>query len=272
MGVVKVKDHEYHIDGFLLKNLDFVKPLVKLRNEMHVTIIDGRIGTGKSTIVDQLAYYCSDGNFSLNDKAFCVKHFSELLEKAEKGQPNNNIVLDEAFELNRRKSNSLANYKILKQLQRIRSKNLWIWIVLPSVYDLDKNIILNLSNLFIHTYTDFDFAKKGKYSVYSRHSLKKLWLYCRESLSYYTKYSRPAFKGRFTARFPSGNYEKYEREKNKQLDEADKEEDKPKFNRWLNQRNMLIRKAYSLGMKKKEIAEFLELHPGHVYKVFNPCQ
>lgn len=269
MVIVSVNEKEFYMDGYTKKNMDFVKPLLPKRNETHIGIIDGRVGTGKSTLVDQLAYYCSDGNFTLDDKAFTVRGFSKILENAKKGQSNNNIVLDEAFELNRRRTNSMANMKILKQLQRIRSKNLWIWIVLPCVYDLDKNIILNLANIFIHTYTDYDFGQKGKYAVYNRHGLKRLWLYCRDSLSYYQKVSKPAYRARFTGKFLSSDYNVYERRKNKELDEFDKEEE-PKIPKYQRQRNEIICALSKMGFSGKKISELSSMPPTTIYDVLRP--
>lgn len=258
MVVVKIKDKQFYIDGYTKKNLDFVKERLSKRNETHVGIIDGRIGTGKSTLVDQLAYYCSDGNFTLKDKAFTVKDFSDILQKKEKGEAANNVVLDEAFELNRRRSNSFANMKILKQLQRIRSKNLWIWIVLPSVYDLDKNIILNLASAFFHCYTDYDFGEKGRYMAYNRHQLKRLWLYCRDSLSYYDKYAKASYWARFTSKFLSSDYDEYEKVKNAILDESDKEPVEKTTKTKLG-RDALIKFLVESGFKKPLIAEKVKM-------------
>lgn len=248
MVIVKVKDKEFYMDGYMKENLDFVKSRIQKRNEMFICILDGRVGSGKSTLADQYAYYCSDGNFDLKDKAFTVDDFDTILTNKIKGEAHNNVILDEAFEINKRKTTSMANMKILKKLQRIRSKNLYIWIVLPCLYDLDKNVILQLTNMFVHCYTDYDYGPKGRFASYSRKSLKNLWLKCRDTLSYYPWVSMPNFRGRFTKAFPSGDYNTYEKRKNDILDKADIEI-KPK-NKAREQRNKLIRNwAEEHGMK-----------------------
>jgi len=264
MVVVTVKDREYYLDGYLKSNLDYVKARLRRKNEMFIGIVDGRVGTGKSTFVDQIAHYCTDGNFTLDDKAFTVKDFSERLAKKKKGDLANCVVLDEAYELNKKKTASYANFKILKQLQRIRSKNLWIWIVLPSIYDLDKNIILNLANLFLRTYTKQDFGRKGQFLAFNRQQVKKLWLYSRQSLTYGT---RPCFYGRFTAKFPSGNYQLYENKKNKILDDSDDETENRSKKVWLDTRNVIIWEEYNNGASAADIASRFKMHPYSVNRI-----
>jgi len=268
MVIVNVKDKKFYMDAYLKQNIDYVKSVLQKRNETFIGLIDGRIGSGKSTVVDQWAYYCTDGNFSLDDKAFTVEKFRDLLNSKKKGQKDNCVILDEGFELNKRKTQSEANMTILRQLQRIRSKNLWIWIVLPCVYDLDKNVILHLANLFVHCYKKGDFGRKGNFKIYDSDRLKWLWLKCRDHLSYSDKMVTPNFYGRFTQRFPSSDYDIYEKVKNRDLDELEeklKKKDKPI--KYKEQRNELIVGMKKEGMHVDKICKMVGLKKRSVYDV-----
>jgi len=135
MVVATINGKKQYLDGNLKKNLDYLIPRVKNKNNMHLCIVDGRPGTGKSTFVGGLAHYCSDGDMALDDECFTFEQFENSLKNARPGQ---NIILDEAFELlNRRKSASDVNFRLLSIIQKMRAKRVFIWIVLPYVYGCD---------------------------------------------------------------------------------------------------------------------------------------
>ena len=208
---------------------------------MCVTIIDGRTGSGKSTLAAQLGYYCAKGNMTLKHEAFTGHQFVKGLNELQKGQ---SLILDEAFELlNKRKTQSLQNMINISMLQQARMKQGFIFIVIPSCYDLDKNIILNLADLFIHCYRK-PFGRRGQFVCFDRQRLKNLWLYCRQSYSYSPKVATPNFFGRFVKFFPF-DFEEYEQRKMKALEQM-------KDNKTLFEDKVMVQRNDAIFRLKKE--------------------
>lgn len=256
---VTIKGKEFYLDGYLKNNLDYVWKRVMFHNDMLVTVIDGRPGSGKSTIAAQMAYYLSKGKFSIENETFDSDQFSDGVEKSERG---NAIVADEAFELlNKRSTQSSQNRIMLSLMQRMRVKQLFIFIVLPSIYDLDKNLILNLCDLFIHCYRK-PFGERGFFETYDQLQLKNLWLYGRQSLSYTNKIIIPNFRGRFTKFFPLDVAE-YDKKKRQSLQV--KTEDTTDQGKYYQQRNKLVVELSKMGKTPKEIGDIVGLKQRAVY-------
>ena len=267
MVQAKPGDREYYMDGYLHDNLTYVKDRVLNYKNMMVCIIDGRPGTGKSTLAAQISYFCSNGHLTLTNEIFTVNQFLEEMKNAKKGD---GLILDEAFDLlNKRKAQSNQNMIALSILQQMRVRQSFIFIVLPSVFDLDKNIILNLCDTFIHTYRK-PFGARGQFSVYDIDGLKKLWLYGRQSLSYSPKIAKPNFRGRFTKFFPL-DMEAYEDKKNKAL-ESMKLSEKPEGSKYLTQRNKLIVKMREEGKPVSKISDLISLKQRTVYDILKQTE
>ena len=263
MVVVEVNGKTFYMDGYLKSNLDYVKYQVKNYINMCTILIDGRIGSGKSTLASQIAYYCSDGRFNIDQETFTGKQFYEQLNSIYRGGA---IVLDEAFLiLNKRKTLSSSNMLSLALMQQARHKQCFIIICLPSVYDLDKNLILNIADFYIRTYRK-DFGNRGRYACYDRQGLKDLWLYCRQSYSYFSKVAQPNFRGRFTKNFPL-DMAAYEKKKLESLESL--KEEKKEGNPYLKQRNTMIKNLRTKGQTVNQIMEICNLSSKQVYNILN---
>jgi|TARA_Y100000310_G_scaffold342241_1_gene444492 hypothetical protein len=259
--IVKVGDKEFYMDRYLVNNLDYVKKCVLEKTNMCTMIIDGRIGSGKSTLGAQIAYYCSGGKASLESETFTPEQFTDCLKNVDKGGA---AILDEAFALlNRRKSLSSQNMIMLSMMQQARIKQCFIFIILPSFYDLDKNLVLNIADFLIHCYRK-DFGRRGQYAIYDRQGMIDLWLNCRQTYSYNPKVAKPNFKARFTGFFPFDS-KGYDKKKMKALEDMARE-DQEGGNKYLNQRNKLISVLKESGKGVKEIAGILGMGERMVYK------
>jgi hypothetical protein len=86
----------------------------------------------------------------------------------------------------------------------MRSKNLFILLNIPSIFELDKYPAIHRSVALIHIY------KRGTFAVYN-YSKKKL-LYINGKKFYSYAYPAPDFIGRFAKYFPL-NYNEYENKK-----------------------------------------------------------
>lgn len=194
MKVYKNTDHEFYMDGFLNSALDRALEVIKEDWDM-VFVIDGFEGTGKSILTFQMAKKC-DETFCLDRVVFTPSDFEKTVLNAKKYQA---IVYDEAFGgLNSRATMSFINRNIIKMLTEIRQRNLFIFIVLPTIFDLDKYVAIWRSRALIHVYDDN--FKRGFFGFYNKDKKKQLYM---NGKKYYT-YSkpRPNFIGRFTSYIP----------------------------------------------------------------------
>lgn len=193
----------FSLDGILKKNLDFIKDKVLNKKIDYVICCDGKTGIGKTTLSLQIASYL-DKDFNLDKVCFSPAQFLEALKKAKKGDA---IVFDEALIIGSRFAMSEINKKIMVIMSQIRSKQLFIFFILPSLFDLDRNLSLYRVNLLLHCYST-EFGNRGFYSYYFDDSIKSLYLNGKKFYSY--SYPKPNGFGKFSKCFclDENDYEK----------------------------------------------------------------
>ena len=256
--IVQVLDKEMYLDGYLKADMDFVKKQVLTNNNLFICLVDGRPGTGKSTLVSQLAFYLNP-NFNLDDETFTIEQFEERLKRTKEGDV---VILDEGFEFNKRRSQSMVNMRLLALLQTMRLKKIFIFIIVPFLYDLDKNVILGLSDMFIHCWRE-PFGKRGQFSCYDRLGEKLLWLYCRQTYSYSLRVTRPIYRGRFVQFFPL-DYGKYEDKKVSSLVKL--REDEEPHAKYLEEKKQIVINLRNKGMPVSEIIEVTGMKKTAIYE------
>lgn len=225
---------KWWIDNFLKSNFDFIMPRVShkvahRRSDMFI-IIDGPVGSGKTTLSFQCARYF-DPTFCLERVVFSVDDFLTALVKAEPGQA---VVFDEAIIVNSRSALTDFNKKVIVAMTQIRSKGLYIFFNIPSVFDLDRNLVLNRCHLLLHCYQDH-FGDRGKFCVFDKDKMKLLYL---KGKKLYT-YAFP--KANFVARFTEYFYLNRTNYEDKKQREISKQAKNKKNHRWVRQRNNLIK-------------------------------
>lgn len=191
------------MDGYLKKNLDECKKIIKDDWDM-VFAVDGYEGTGKSVLAQQCAKFV-DESFNIDRICFTPKHFVEAINKSEKYQA---IVYDEAYGgMSSRAAMSEVNRSLMSVLAEIRQKNLFVFIVLPCFFELDKYAAVWRSRALIHVYTAEGF-QRGRFSFYNQDRKKNLYVLGKKFFSYYKP--SPNFFGRFTAGYtvPEEEYRK----------------------------------------------------------------
>ena len=189
---------KYWIDDFLKNNFDFIKPKVShkiahRRSDMFI-IIDGPVGSGKTTLSFQCAKYF-DPTFDLSRVVFSVDDFLETLIRATPGQA---VVFDEAIIVNSRSALTEFNKKVIIAMTQIRSKGLYLFFNIPSVFDLDRNLVLNRCHLLLHCYQS-QFGDRGKFCVFDHEKMKMLYLKGKRLYSY--AFPKANFVARFTEYF-----------------------------------------------------------------------
>lgn len=210
-----------YVDAKHKRLLDRIKALNK-KNWDCIAIYDGKEGAGKSTKAIQDAYYL-DPLLNLDRICFNSTDFMNACKSASIGQA---VVYDEAYTgLYSRASMSKVNRTIVKMLAEIRQKRLYIMIVMPTFFDLDRNIALWRTRYLVHVYTGKD-MERGRFSYYN--GQKKINLYNEGKKLYrynfFKGYLRPLYKGKFTKFFPL-SFEEYSKKKYEALVNREEEED-----------------------------------------------
>ena len=176
-GSIKVDrlGKKWWVDNFLMENFEFIRPRVShktahRRSDMFI-IVDGPVGSGKSTLSFQCARYF-DPTFNLDRVVFSVDDFLRVLIAAKPGQA---VVFDKAIIVNSRSALTDFNKKVIIAMTQIRSKGLYIFFNIPSVFDLDRNLVLNRCHLLLHCFQD-RFGERGRFCVFDKDKMKLLYL------------------------------------------------------------------------------------------------
>ena len=203
------KKHKFAVDGILKENLDIIGK--EIRNDFDmVMIVDGMEGSGKSLLAMQLAYYL-DHTFGLDNIAFTPDQFKKKVIEAKRYQA---IVFDEAFSgLYSRNAMTYINIQLISMLAEIRQKNLFIFIVLPTFFDLDRYVAIWRSIALIHVYLTEGFTR-GSFLFFG--SNKKKDLYMKGYKTYNYRAEKSNFYGQFR-KYWVINKKEYEKLKLKNL-------------------------------------------------------
>ena len=212
--------------------------------------------SGKSWFAFQLGKYV-DPTLDLSRVVFSPEEFREAVLKAKKGQC---IIYDEAFTgFSSRSSLSPVNRVLVSLSMQMRQKNLFIIIVLPTIFLLDKYMAMFRTKGLIHVYESN--GTRGYFKVYNSRVKKYLILAGQKTMSYNHKTVRTNFKGRFYGKFALGDENVlagYLKKKEKALADSEKTSMSSAQVRFREQRDLLLwlfRKYTKLTYK--EIAEVL---------------
>ena len=195
MGIYQVAPGiRYAVNDTIARILDKKRHLVTKRDRDFFFIVDGDEGSGKSFLTFQLAKFL-DPTFCLNRICFTPQEFLKAVGDSNKGEA---IVYDEAFTgFSARRSMSEISNMLNETVFECRKKNLFVFIVLPSMFFLDRTIVLHRGRVLIHTY--FKNENRGCYCVYDKNQLKILILKGRKNMSYAVV--KPKLRCKFTGRF-----------------------------------------------------------------------
>ncbi len=221
-----------YMDGYLKKNLDQAKKVIKKDWDM-IFCVDGYEGSGKSVLAQQCAYYC-DNTIDIDRITFTPQEFIDAINKASKFQA---VVYDEAYGgMSSRAAMSEVNRSLMAVLAEIRQKNLFVFIVLPCFFELDKYAAVWRSRALLHVYTGDDF-QRGFFSFYSQDRKKSLYVLGKKFYSY--RQPPCNFHGRFTKGYVVDE-ESYRIKKNATLKARSEQEPEPEtsgYKKAISERN-----------------------------------
>lgn len=179
---------EYYCDAIIKRELERVKDRVLTKDRDFVAVYDGEEGVGKSVLAMQHAKIL-DPNFCLEQVVFTSDDFIKII-KDPKTKKGSCIVLDEAFNsANSRASLTNVNRSMIALATEMRQKNLFVILVLPSFFDLDKYFALWRCRALFHVY--FTPEEERNYVVFDKESKKLLYLAGKKTYSY--KYPKAPF-------------------------------------------------------------------------------
>lgn len=206
---------ELYLDGYMKNNLDTARERVRKNFDM-VALYFGLEGSGKTTKALQDAYYL-DPTICLDRIVFNPNQFEEAVEKAE---PEQCIIWDEADDLGGHWASRII--RTMKRLfKRIRKKRLFIFLVTPTIFDLNKYFVIHRALFLCKVYTDG--LHRGHFAFYSGTS--KRLLYMQGYKMWDDNAAYPDFRGKFTD-LPKGfpiDLNEYELKKDKATLESEDE-------------------------------------------------
>jgi hypothetical protein len=198
MVMVMVQGKERYMDGYLVSNLEGLKAMVE-NNFDGLIYVFGSEGSGKTTLTAQMAAYC-DPDFTLNRMCWTAEQFMDLVLKAPKKSA---IVFDEAY-LTFTNQSSIGRFQktIISMLTMIRKKNLFLFIVSPTIFDMSKYLVIHRARAAVRVYHKG--LERGYFEVYGES--KKLELYVKGRRDNNLSVTSPDFRGRF------GKWQVYDQE------------------------------------------------------------
>lgn len=209
-------EHEFYLDGYLKTNLDVAKKVIRKDWDM-VFVVDGTEGAGKSVLAQQMAFY-ADPTLNIDRIVFNDTDFKNVIENA---KPYQAIILDEAYGgLSSRSAMSKVNKSIIQMLTVIRAKNLFIFIVLPTFFDLDKYVALWRSRALINVYTREGF-KRGAFKFFNSNKKKNLYVNGKKYYNYMVE--QPNFRGSFANHYCVDEKEYREKKEKTSLEQVEQD-------------------------------------------------
>lgn len=241
----------YYISKPVKRMLEKSKELVINKDWDRVFIIDGGEGSGKSLLGLQLGAFL-DPTLNLNNVTFTGEDFGKAIDNANKNQC---IIFDEAFNgLSSTAAMSKMNRFIVRKLMECRQKNLFIIIILPTLFLLQKYVAIFRSRALFHVYVTKS-GTRGYYRVYNEANKKTLFLNGQKMYSY----SRPYIKNNhiFRGKYPLDE-QKYRAKKSQALIYEDKPTDTTKYRDKYHRMVAIFRKFSKKS--EKETARILKEH------------
>lgn len=186
-------DCELYMDGYLKSNLQGLYEFV--RNDWDgIGFVTGYEGDGKTVLGMQMAHYL-DADFNLENVVFTAGQFEERVDEAD---PFTAIVWDEADDLSKGWWDDMLQ-ALISKFKRIRSKNLFIILITPTIFDLQKYFVIHRTRFLIEVYSDGTI--RGFFKFFNRERKKDLYIKGKRHWDMDAASSN--FKGRFT-KLPEG--------------------------------------------------------------------
>lgn len=162
-----------------------VQPQVQKKDFDYLFIVDGEEGTGKSVLAMQLGKIL-DPSLNINNIAFTPDAFSDKIVNSKKFQC---IIFDEAFTgLSSRAAFSEINRLLIELMMEMRQRNLFVIIVMPTFFMLERYVVLHRARCLFHVYLNKK-GKRGSWVFYNKKKMKYIYMNYKKSYSYSKYYN-----------------------------------------------------------------------------------
>lgn len=237
------EEWNYHLSQNLIPYLDAVKKNNEKRDEDYVVLIDGYEGTGKSTLAQQIGRYL-DNSLNLDKVCMTADEFKQRIINAKRFDC---IIYDEAV-MGLSSSDSITRIgRLLKSMMmQMRQKNLYVIIIIPTFFELNKYAVLSRAKGLFRTYKNK--GRKGFFVAYNQEDMKKMYLKGKRTHTYCI---RSYFTGRFVGKYVVDDalYRKKKEDALFAVDDEENQED--------NLRDEWIYNAYKNGMTQPQIIDII---------------
>lgn len=248
---------EIYLDGYLKDNLDYLHKLVS-KNWDNIGFICGYEGDGKTNLAKTIAL-AFDHKLKLEHIVFNPEQFFKAVDNA---PPGSAIIWDEADDLGQQWYKDLLQ-ALKAKMKRIRSRNLHIILVTPTIFDLNKYFAIGRTRWLIHVYADGD--QRGYFRFFNRERKKELYL--KGAKDWNWNAAQPNFIGRFT-RLPEAfpiNDEEYQNKKDRATEEVG-EKGKTKHQQVqefkknvIHRTKWVIKEEYGINLPQRVLAEIFQM-------------
>ena len=257
MVVVKVTDpkngkvYEFYMDKKLKDRIDVkIKTALNKREEDYILVVDGKERAGKSVFAMQLARYI-DPSLSLSRVCFSPNEFKEAIIKA---KPKQAVIFDEGYRgLSAKGTLTEINKTLVSLMMEMGQKKLFVIIVLPTFYLLEKYVALWRTRGLFHIFRSK--GRKGYWRFYGPKKILKLFLKGKKDYSY--RHAKTHFRGRFYNQYAISESEY----KKKKAIELKKGYENPKKDKYLEQRDIMVNMVHKeLSVSQEDMATHLKLN------------
>ncbi|KKK79773.1 hypothetical protein LCGC14_2830130 [marine sediment metagenome] len=243
------EDNEVYVDGIHYSDMKNVYARRQKNKWDNWILYCGDEGDGKSMMAKEdcyiMAHLC-DGKFGIDQISWQPKQFGKLIDIS---PPGYSVLYDEGITgLDTQRTMSEVNHILRVKSTMCRKKRLFVAICIPSLFDIQKGIAIRRSFGMVKIYTNE--TKRGMFTYYNR--LNKRTLYIKGK-----RYEdMNAHKGGPPSRFLKWSFideKEYEIRKEKAHQDVYQETDK--FNKYKEQRNVVIHILHKKGMTHRRISE-----------------
>jgi len=256
------KPCEFYLDETLVENLDVIKKRVMSGAWDSKILVCGYSGVGKSHTTQFFARYLCPWF----DHTYYCFSVDEFMEKCSTCPEYSSVVLDECFEsMNSKAALSREFQKVISFLQIIRQRHLFIFLVLPNFFDLNKSVALYNSSLLVVCYDNL--GKRGQYLVFDREKKKNLFIRGHKMMDYSVEEAN--IRGHVNST-PIIDWKKYEGRKTEHLLQQIKSEQKESKSRPSIERDRLISYCKEiLGLSVDRLKEICVMPQRTIYDSIN---
>jgi hypothetical protein len=146
------------------------------------------------------------------------------------------------------------NTALISMAAQCRKKNLFVLILLPSFFDLDKNIAIHRTRGLIHVLADV--TKRGFFRYYTKNQKKKLYVLGKKFYNM-NAIGKSYFRGRFTS-WDLINVKDYEAKKDNAINSQNSSTANSAAEKYCGQRNALFFVFKKIGYNAAQIVNLLE--------------